>query len=67
MHKQTSSIAHTLLTIEEAAALARVKRRTIHNWLYSRAISCIRIGRVVRFEHETFLAELKRFSTAASA
>ena len=52
-----------LLDVGEAAALAKVCERTIWNWLDGKAISCIRMGRVVRFDRATFMSELRAFST----
>ena len=55
--------ADCLLHVSEAAKLASVSQRTIFNWLESKAISCIRMGRVIRFDRVTFMGELKAFST----
>ncbi len=52
-----------LIDVTEASALAKVCQRTVWNWLDSKAISCIRLGRVVRFDRQTFMGELKAFST----
>ena len=52
-----------LLHVSEAAKIASVSQRTIFNWLESKAISCIRMGRVIRFDRATFMAELRAFST----
>ena len=52
-----------LLHVSEAAKIASVSQRTIFNWLESKAISCIRMGRVIRFDRQTFMGELKAFST----
>ena len=62
-HMQTTTQNDTLLDTAEVAKLARVCPRTIANWLESRSISCIRMGRVVRFDRATFLSELRAFST----
>ena len=61
MHTQTQP--DCLLHVAEAAKLASVSQRTIFNWLESKAISCIKMGRVIRFDRQTFLSELKAFST----
>jgi excisionase family DNA binding protein len=53
----------TLLDVTEAAKLAKVCQRTVWNWLESKSVSCIRMGRVVRFDRATFLSELRAFST----
>ena len=53
----------SLLDVGEAAALAKVCERTIWNWLESKSISSIRLGRVVRFDRATFMSELRAFST----
>jgi excisionase family DNA binding protein len=53
----------TLLDVSEAAKLAKVCQRTVWNWLESKSISCIRLGRVIRFDRQTFMGELKAFST----
>ncbi len=52
-----------LLDVTEAAKLAKVCQRTVWNWLESKSISSIRLGRVVRFDRQTFMGELKAFST----
>ena len=52
-----------LLHVAEAAKLASVSQRTIFNWLESKAISCIKMGRVIRFDRATFMSELRAFST----
>lgn len=52
-----------LLHVAEAAKLASVSQRTIFNWLESKAVSCIKMGRVIRFDRQTFMGELKAFST----
>jgi excisionase family DNA binding protein len=49
--------------IAEAAKIASVSQRTIFNWLESKAITCIKLGRVIRFDRQTFMGELKAFST----
>ena len=59
----TNTQNDTLLDTAAVAKLARVCPRTIANWLESRSISCIRMGRVVRFDRATFLSELRAFST----
>ena len=55
--------ADCLLHVSEAAKLASVSQRTIFNWLESKAISCIKMGRVIRFDRATFMSELRAFST----
>ena len=52
-----------LLHVSEAAKIASVSQRTIFNWLESKAISCIKMGRVIRFDRATFMSELRAFST----
>ena len=59
---QTNQI-DCLLHVAEAAKLASVSQRTIFNWLESKAITCIKLGRVIRFDRQTFMGELKAFST----
>jgi excisionase family DNA binding protein len=59
----TNTQNDTLLDTAAVAKLASVSPRTIANWLESRSISCIRMGRVVRFCRATFMAELRAFST----
>ena len=61
MHTQTQN--DSLLDVGEAAKLAKVCQRTVWNWLESKSISSIRLGRVVRFDRATFIAELRAFST----
>jgi|GEM_PF-7027693 len=56
-----------LITAAEAAKIAGVSLRTIWNWEAARAISVIRVGRVVRLEREQFLDELRAFSTTANS
>ncbi|HWB02138.1 MAG TPA: helix-turn-helix domain-containing protein [Verrucomicrobiales bacterium] len=51
--------AGELLTIVEACALLKIKRRTIDDWRASRALPCIKRGKYVRFRRadvEAFLA-----------
>ena len=52
-----------LLDVTEAAKLAKVCQRTVWNWLESKSVSCIKLGRVIRFDRATFMAELRAFST----
>jgi excisionase family DNA binding protein len=52
-----------LIDVIEAAKLAKVCQRTVWNWLESKSVSCIKLGRVVRFDRATFMAELRAFST----
>ena len=52
-----------LLDVTETAKLAKVCQRTVWNWLESKSISSIRLGRVVRFDRATFMSELRAFST----
>jgi excisionase family DNA binding protein len=56
-----------LIDIEEAAKLAKVCTRTIRNWQASRAISVIKLGRVIRLDRDQFLSELRRFSSTPAA
>jgi len=60
---QTQTQNDSLLDVGEAAALAKVCERTIWNWLESKSVSCIRLGRVIRFDRQTFMSELRAFST----
>ena len=60
---QTQTQNDRLLHVAEAAKLASVSQRTIFNWLESKAISCIKMGRVIRFDRATFMSELRAFST----
>lgn len=62
-HMQTQAQSDTLLDTAEVAKLARVCPRTIANWLESKSVSCIKLGRVVRFDRATFMSELRAFST----
>ena len=50
-----------LETAAEMARVHRVSRRTIGNWVRSRAIPCLRIGRVLRFDPAKVKAALERF------
>ena len=59
----TNTQNDTLLDVGEAAKLAKVCQRTVWNWLESKSISCIKMGRVIRFDRQTFMGELKAFST----
>ena len=52
-----------LIDVIEAAKLAKVCQRTVWNWLESKSVSCIKLGRVVRFDRATLMAELRAFST----
>ena len=60
---QTQTENDTLLDVTEAAKLAKVCQRTVWNWLESKSVSCIKLGRVVRFDRATFMSELRAFST----
>ena len=60
---QTQTQNDCLIDVTEAAKLAKVCQRTVWNWLESKSVSCIKLGRVVRFDRQTFLGELKAFST----
>ena len=60
---QTSTQNDCLIDVIEAAKLAKVCQRTVWNWLESKSVSCIKLGRVVRFDRATFMSELRAFST----
>ena len=60
---QTKTENDSLLDVTEAAKLAKVCQRTVWNWLESKSVSCIKLGRVVRFDRATFMSELRAFST----
>jgi len=60
---QTQTQNDCLIDVTEAAKLAKVCQRTVWNWLESKSVSCIKLGRVVRFDRQTFMGELKAFST----
>ena len=51
-----------LLTITEACAFLKIKRRTIDDWRAAKALPCISRGRWVRFRRadvEAFLTRLR--------
>jgi len=47
------------LTVEEAAALLRVKRNTLYTWAYRRQIPSQKVGKALRFRREDLEAWLK--------
>ena len=49
-------IDHKLLTVDEVAALLRVRPSCIRRWIGERKIGIVHIGRLVRIPHE----EVKR-------
>ncbi len=64
MKKSTrkTRITSSLLTIEELADYLGLKKQTIYNWLHSRKISGIKIGKVWRFDKndiDTWIKECK--------
>ena len=47
----------TLIGIDELAALLRIHKGTIYNWVYRRKIPYVKVGRLVRFD----LAEITKY------
>ena len=55
---QRSGTQAELLTVAEAAALARVTSRTIHDWISKRRLTRYRAGRHVRVKRAELIALL---------
>ena len=58
--RDTNPAAAELLTITEACALLKIKRRTLDDWRAAKAIPCIERGRWIRFRR----SDLEAFITA---
>jgi excisionase family DNA binding protein len=56
-----------LWSIHDAAKYPKVSERTIRNWMRSRRISFIKVGRVVRFDPDQFKRDLEAFEQKSVA
>lgn len=50
-----------LLTGDEVARIYKVSRRCVTNWINSRIIPCVRVGRVLRFHPERLKEAMERY------
>ncbi|MHB8894156.1 MAG: helix-turn-helix domain-containing protein [Candidatus Geothermincolia bacterium] len=53
-----------LMTTDEVADLLSVKPATIRKWVHLQEIPVVRLGRSVRFDHETIAAWVREKSVA---
>lgn len=44
------NVCPTLISIDELAAILRIQKGTIYNWVYRRKIPYVKVGRLVRFD-----------------
>lgn len=54
-----------LMTTDEVADLLSVKPATIRKWVHLQEIPVVRLGRAVRFDHETIAAWVKEKTVAS--
>ncbi len=52
-----TSICPTLVDIDELAAVLRIHKGTIYNWVHRRKIPYVKVGRLVRFD----LSEIAKY------
>ncbi|GAI89790.1 unnamed protein product [marine sediment metagenome] len=67
MRKSRAGFDERLLTVNEIAALLRVKPGTIRKWVHLQAIPVIRLGRAVRFCPGELAAWLEKRSQKAKS
>jgi excisionase family DNA binding protein len=61
--KDTNPAAGELLTITEACAFLKIKRRTLDDWRAAKAIPCVERGRWIRFRRADLASFIEAHTT----